>query len=90
MINKVVFASAGFLFLALSSLSAQAAGGCGYGFARGPMGGCVRAGVGVVAPGPVVVAPRPVVVAPRPVVVDRPVVVGPRPVVVDRPIVRIR
>jgi len=90
MIEKLLIASTGLLGLALSSMSAQAAGGCGYGFARGPMGGCVRVGAGVVAPGPVVVAPRPVVVAPRPVIVRRPVVVGPRPVVVDRPIVRIR
>lgn len=90
MVNKIIFASAGTLFLALSSLNAQAAGGCGYGFARGPMGGCVRVGAAVVAPGPVVVAPRPVVVAPRPVIVGRPVVVGPRPVVVGRPVVRIR
>lgn len=45
------------------------AGGCGWGFHRGPWGGCQRNGVVVVAPGPVVVAPRPVVVAPAPVVV---------------------
>ncbi len=41
------------------------AGGCGYGYHRGPYGHC-RPNVG---PGPVVVVPPPVVVAPRPVVV---------------------
>ena len=61
------------------------AGGCGVGFYRGPLGGCVRAGRGVViAPRPVVVVPRPVVVAPRPVVVAPRTVVRPRPVVIDR------
>ena len=45
-----------------------AAGGCGLGFHRGPLGGCVRNGVVVVRPAPVVVAPA--VVAP--VVVARP------------------
>ncbi len=71
----------------------QVAGGCGVGFYRGPLGGCVRAGRGVVvAPRPVVVAPRPVVVVPRPVVVaPRPIAVAPRPVVVaPRTIVRPR
>jgi hypothetical protein len=44
---------------------ANAAGGCGPGFHRGPYGGCVvNRGAVVVAPAPVVVA-RPVVVAPR-------------------------
>ena len=94
---KIVLASMGVAFLALTSFGAQAkptssilsqtgaydvtmvAGGCGVGFYRGPLGGCVRgAGGVVVAPRPVVVAPRPVVVAPRPVVV------APRPVVIDR------
>ena len=43
---------------------ANAAGGCGPGFHRGPYGGCVvNRGAVVVAPGPVVVE-RPVVVAP--------------------------
>ncbi len=48
------------------------AGGCGWGFHRGPYGGCVRNGVVAVAPGvvvgaPAVVAPvAPVVVAPAP------------------------
>jgi hypothetical protein len=43
--------------------------GCGWGWHRGPYGGCFRNGAVVVAPRPVVVAPRPVVVAPRAVVV---------------------
>jgi hypothetical protein len=48
-----------------------AAGGCGIGWHRGPLGGCVRNG-------PVVVVPAaPVVVAPA-VVVRPPVVVAPR------------
>lgn len=62
----------------------KVAGGCGVGFYRGPLGGCVRGGSVVVAPRPVVVAPRPVVVAPRPVVVAPRTVVRPRPVVIDR------
>lgn len=63
----------------------KVAGGCGVGFYRGPLGGCVRgAGGVVVAPRPVVVAPRPVVVAPRPVVVAPRPVVRPRPIVIDR------
>ncbi len=63
----------------------KVAGGCGVGYYRGPLGGCVRGGGGVVvAPRPVVVAPRPVVVAPRPVVVAPRTVVRPRPVVIDR------
>ncbi|MEP9354606.1 hypothetical protein ABLE93_13520 [Xanthobacter sp. KR7-65] len=45
------------------------AGGCGWGFHRGPWGGCQPNGAVVVAPRPVVVAPAPVVVAPAPVVV---------------------
>src|SRR3954451_13277198 len=49
--------------------AAEAAGGCGPGFHRGPYGGCRPNG------GAVIVAPR--VVAPR-VVVARPVVVVPR------------
>lgn len=46
--------------------TANAAGGCGPGWYRGPYGGCqpMRRAV-VVAPRPVVVAPRPVVVVPR-------------------------
>lgn len=63
------------LSLSLSLVSihtANAAGGCGIGFHRGPYGGCRPNGPVVVAPGPaVVVAPRvvaPVVVAPAPVV----------------------
>jgi hypothetical protein len=43
---------------------ANAAGGCGRGFHRGPYGGCV--------------ANRAVVVVPAPVIVERPVVVVPR------------
>jgi hypothetical protein len=53
------------------------AGGCGPGFHRGPLGGCVRnRGVVVVQP-PVVVAPPAIVVRP-PIVVAPPVVVAPR------------
>lgn len=44
--------------------SANAAGGCGAGFHRGPYGGCQPNRAVVVAPGAVVVAPAPVVVAP--------------------------
>jgi hypothetical protein len=47
--------------------AADAAGGCGPGFHRGPYGGC-RPNGGVVVVTPRVVAPR-VVVAPAPVVV---------------------
>jgi hypothetical protein len=43
---------------------ANASGGCGRGFHRGPAGVCRPNRPVVVAPGPVVVAPRPVVVAP--------------------------
>lgn len=61
----------------------KVAGGCGVGFYRGPLGGCVRGGGSVVvAPRPVVVAPRPVVVAPRTVVRPRPVVIDRRPIVI--------
>src|SRR5262249_41067747 len=46
--------------------SADAAGGCGAGFHRGPGGGCVaNRGAVVVAPGAPVVVDRPVVAAPR-------------------------
>jgi hypothetical protein len=48
---------------------ANAAGGCGPGFHRGPYGECVPNRAVVVASGPVVVAPAPVVVAPPVVVV---------------------
>jgi len=44
--------------------AANAAGGCGIGFHRGPYGGCRPNGGVVVAPGAVVVE-RPVVVVPR-------------------------
>jgi hypothetical protein len=48
----------------LASFSAEAAGGCGIGFHRGPYGGCQPNAAVVVVPGaPLVVAP-PVVVAP--------------------------
>jgi hypothetical protein len=50
--------------------AADAAGGCGRGFHRGPYGGCVRNAGVVVVPRAVVVAPRAVVR--RPVVVVRP------------------
>jgi len=68
---KTLFA----LVLVASTLAgfsaANAAGGCGPGFHRGPYGGCRPNG------GAVVVAPR-VVVAPAPVVVVRPGRVCPR------------
>lgn len=45
--------------------AANAAGGCGPGWHRGPYGACVvNRGAVVVAPGPAVVVPAPVVVAP--------------------------
>jgi hypothetical protein len=50
--------------------AANAAGGCGRGFHRGPYGGCVRNAGVVVVPGAAYVAPRAVVR--RPVVVVRP------------------
>jgi hypothetical protein len=56
----------------LASFGAQAEGGCGIGFHRGPYGGCRPNGAVVVAP--LVVAP-PVVVAPA-VVVAPPIVCG--------------
>ena len=61
----------------LASFGAQAEGGCGIGFHRGPYGGCRPNGAVVVAPlvvAPLVVAP-PVVVAPA-VVVAPPIVCG--------------
>jgi len=45
--------------------AANAEGGCGPGWHRGPYGGCQPNRAVVVAPGAVVVAPAPVVVAPR-------------------------
>ncbi|MBV9970354.1 MAG: hypothetical protein JO228_10245 [Xanthobacteraceae bacterium] len=68
------------LLCSLAAVSAQAAGGCGPGFHRGPLGVCVANGPAiVVAPAaPVVVAPAPpaVVVAPTaPAVVVAPAVV---------------
>ena len=55
--------------------AADAAGGCGPGFHRGPYGGC-RPNGGVVVVPPRVVAPR--VVVPRVVIAPAPVVVVPR------------
>ena len=70
---KYLFAAALVVASTVASFSAaNAAQGCGPGWARGPYGGCqpMRRAV--------VVAPRAVVVAPRAVVVRRPVVVAPR------------
>ena len=61
---KYLFAAAVLVAGSMASFSAaNAAGGCGPGWHRGPMGGC-QPNRG-----------RVVVVAPRPVVVERPVVV---------------
>jgi hypothetical protein len=70
---KLLFAAMAAISLSLVSVqAANAAGGCGIGFHRGPWGGCRPNGPVVVAPGPaIVVAPRvvaPVVVAPAPMV----------------------
>ena len=66
----------------LASFSAQAEGGCGIGFHRGPNGGCRANGAVVVAPAPVVVAPpAAVVVAPAAPAVVAPAVVVAPPVV---------
>ncbi|MGY4479832.1 GCG_CRPN prefix-to-repeats domain-containing protein [Bradyrhizobium sp. USDA 3364] len=63
---KYLFAAAVLVTTAFAGISAaEAAGGCGPGWHRGPYGGCVRNRGVVVAPGAVVVAPGPVVVAPR-------------------------
>jgi hypothetical protein len=76
------------LLSSLAAVSAQAAGGCGPGFHRGPLGICVTNGPAViVAPAPaVVVAPPVVAVSPPAVVVAAPApaiaVVAPAPVVV--------
>jgi hypothetical protein len=75
------FVTSAVLASSLAVLSAYAAGGCGPGFHRGPLGACVaNAPVVVVAPvAPVVAAPAPaVVVAPAApaVVVAPPVVCG--------------
>lgn len=63
---KYLFAAAVLVTTAFAGISAaDAAGGCGPGWHRGPYGGCGRnRGPVVVAPGPVVVE-RPVVVVPR-------------------------
>ncbi|UGA47593.1 hypothetical protein HU230_0016800 [Bradyrhizobium quebecense] len=57
---KYLFAAAVLVTTAFAGISAaDAAGGCGPGWHRGPYGGCVRnRGPVVVAPGAVVVAPR--------------------------------
>lgn len=56
---KYLFAAALVATTVAGFASANAAGGCGPGFHRGPYGGCrVNAGAVVVAPGAVVVAPR--------------------------------
>lgn len=85
--RKMILAAAGLGLMALSSGAyafplpsqpkvatvEQVAEGCGWGFHRGPWGGCQPNVAGpvvvvpearVVVPGPVVVAPGPVVVAP--------------------------
>jgi hypothetical protein len=70
--RKTLIVSALALLGLMAAVSAQAAGGCGGGFHRGPYGGCVRNGVVVGAPvvgAPVVAAP----VVAAPVVVGRPV-----------------
>jgi hypothetical protein len=67
------------LVSSLAAVSAQAAGGCGPGFHRGPLGVCVANGPAIVIGAPaVVVAPAPpaVVIAPAgPAVVVAPAVV---------------
>jgi hypothetical protein len=61
---KYLFAAAVLVTTAFAGISAaDAAGGCGPGFHRGPYGGCARNRGVVVVPGAVVVRP-PVVVAP--------------------------
>jgi hypothetical protein len=67
---KLLTATSAALFLSLMSLnSANAEGGCGFGFHRNPYGFCrPNRGPIVVAPAPVVVAPAPAVVVPAPVV----------------------
>lgn len=63
---KYLFAAAVLVTTAFAGMSAaEAAGGCGPGWHRGPYGGCVRnRGEVVVVPGAVVVE-RPIVVEPR-------------------------
>jgi hypothetical protein len=67
---KYIFAAILALGTVASFSAAEAAGGCGPGWHRGPYGGCQpnRRAV-VVRPAPVVVVPAPVVVRPAPVVV---------------------
>ncbi len=76
------------LLSSLAVVSAQAAGGCGPGFHRGPLGVCVTNGPAViiapVAPA-VVIAPPVVVAAPAPAVVVAPVAPA---VVIAPPVVR--
>jgi len=62
---KTLFAAVLLASTVASFGAANAAGGCGIGFHRGPYGGCrVNGGPAVVAPG-VVVVERPIVVVPR-------------------------
>ncbi len=62
--GKVLALGAGVLLVMAAASSANAAGGCGIGWHRGPYGGC-RPNGGPVAPAaPVVVAPGAVVFAP--------------------------
>jgi hypothetical protein len=63
---KYLFAAALVASTIAGFSAANAAQGCGPGWARGPYGGCqpIRRAV-MVAPRAVVVAPRPVVVVPR-------------------------
>ena len=68
---KILFAAVLLASTVMSFGAANAAGGCGPGFHRGPYGGCQPNRGGVI-----VVAPR---VAPRVVVVERPEVVVVRP-----------
>ena len=81
------------LVSALAAVSAQAAGGCGPGFHRGPLGVCVANGPAIiVAPvAPAVVVAPPVVAVTPPVVVAAPApaiaVVAPAPAVVVAPAV---
>ena len=64
----LVLASLGCLGFASQAVGA---GGCGWGFHRGPYGGCLRNGV-VVAPRAVVVGPGAFVVAPHRAIVVAP------------------
>jgi hypothetical protein len=61
---RALFVAALFASAVAGLSAANAAGGCGRGFHRGPYGGCVANGGVVVLPAPVVVE-RPIVVVPR-------------------------